>query len=81
MLTNLFLSLGLTRDSALWFWGRLCSGATIVLSIISLGGDHTILDDYLGPGWLGKKGLVVLAVIVMWLAGKFDSSTLPGRKP
>lgn len=75
MLTNLALSLGLTRDSAAWFWGRLVAGATLILAA----GPLDLLDPYVSDNW--QKTLTVLAVIIMWLAGKFDSSPLPaGRK-
>jgi hypothetical protein len=77
MITNLFLSLGLTRDSLVWFWSRLVSGAAIVLSIV-VSGSH-ILDPYVPPS--AMKVLAILAVLVLWLAGKFDSSPLPGQKP
>ena len=74
MLTDLVLSLGLTRDSWLWFWGRLVSGATLILAA----GPLDLLDAYVSDNW--QKALTVLAVIVMWLAGKFDSSPLPAAR-
>lgn len=71
-LTNLFLSFGLTRDSFVWFWGRLVSGSLLLLTGL------VPLDVYIGPG--GQKALTVAAVVVLWLSGKFDASTLPGAK-
>lgn len=75
MLTNLLLNLGLTRDWAGWLWGRLISGATIVMALYALNGDNTF-SGYVTPHEL--KALIVVAVVVMWLAGKYDSSELPG---
>lgn len=72
MLTNWLLSLGLTRDSLIWFWGRLSSGAVLVLAGL------VPMDAYISPGW--QKVITVGAAIVLWLSGKFDSSPLPGRK-
>lgn len=73
MLTNAFLSLGLTRDSLVWFWSRLVTGALLLASGV------VPLDQYIGPRW--EKALTVTCVIILWLAGKFDSSPLPGKKP
>lgn len=72
MLTNWFLRLGLTRDSAIWFWGRVSSGALLVASGL------VPLDAYVGPKW--AKFITVSAVVVLWLSGKYDSSSLPGKK-
>jgi cytochrome b subunit of formate dehydrogenase len=72
VLTTLFLRLGLTRDDALWFWSRLTSGALLIVSGL------VPLDSYVGP--TGHKALTVGAVIVLWLAGKYDASSLPGKK-
>lgn len=74
MFANWLIGLGLTRDSAAWFWGRLVSGATILLAAGPLG----LLDAYVSEPW--QKTLTVIAVIVMWLAGKYDSSPLPAAR-
>ena len=66
------ISLGLTRDSLLWFWSRLASGALLISSGL------VPLDTYIGPRW--AKVVQVLAVLVLWFAGKYDSSPLPGGK-
>ena len=72
MLTRWLISLGVTRDSALWFWSRLVSAAAV------LGTGLVNLSAYLSPGQI--KATQVGAVIVLWLAGKYDSSQLPGEK-
>jgi hypothetical protein len=72
MLTNLLLDLGLTRDSLLWLWGRLAAGAALIASGL------VPLDGYVGPGW--AKAITIAAVIVLWLAGKYDASPLPGKR-
>ena len=71
-ITNLILTLGLTRDSALWFWGRLSSGALLVVSGL------VPLDAYVSPGW--HKVITVGAAVVLWLSGRYDTSPLPGEK-
>lgn len=71
-ITNTLLTLGVTRDSLLWFWGRLVSGALL----ISMG--LIPLDQYVSPDW--QKAITVGAAIVLWLSGKYDSSPLPGNK-
>ena len=75
-ITNVVQSLGFTRDSVGWFWGRLVSGATIVMGVVALGGP--LFNDYLTPQH--QKWLIVAAVVVLWLAGRYDSSPLPGGK-
>lgn len=71
-ITSTLLSLGLTRDSKLWVWGRVVSGATLLISLLPAG----MLDDYLSPSW--KKWVTAVAVLVLWLSGKYDTSPLPG---
>lgn len=72
MLTQWLCTLGFTRDSALWFWGRLSSGALLIVSGL------VPLEPYVGPRW--SKAITVAAVAVLWLAGKYDSSSLPGKR-
>lgn len=72
MLTNAIISLGLTRDSLLWFWSRLVSGALLIVSGL------VPLDAYVTP--TQHKILTVSAAVVLWLGGKYDSSPLPGAK-
>jgi hypothetical protein len=75
MLTTWFVSLGLTRDSAVWFWGRLVSGATLFLGYVVL--DPMTVGQYLTATEV--KAVTLLAVVVLWLAGKYDSSPLKGK--
>lgn len=75
-ITSSVQALGLTRDSWIWLWGRFVSGATIITGLIALG-NH-MLDAYLTPGEV--KYLTMAAVVVLWLAGRYDSSPLPGDK-
>jgi hypothetical protein len=72
MLTNWLLSLGLTRDSAMWFWSRLTSFALLVLS------GAVDLSPYLSPAHV--RSITFVCAIVLWFSGKYDSSPLPGRK-
>lgn len=73
-ITNTLLALGLTRDSWLWFWSRLVSGA----GIIAAAGPFGMLDPYFGPDT--QKWIIFACVIVLWLAGKYDTSPLPAAK-
>jgi hypothetical protein len=72
--TNKLIDWDFTRDSALWVWGRLTTGA----SIIVMSGEFIPIETYIGPSW--RKVLVVSSVIIMWLAGKYDSSPLPPKR-
>jgi hypothetical protein len=74
MLTNLILQLGLTRDSLVWFWGRLVTASTI----LAAAGPFDLMDPYLSDD--AQKWVVLVAVIILWLAGRYDSSPLPGRR-
>ncbi len=71
-ITDLVQSLGLTRDSAVWFWGRLTSGALLVVSGL------LPLDNYLSDQH--QHWLMAAAAIVLWLSGRYDSSPLPGAR-
>ena len=70
-ITSVLISLGITRDSLLWFWSRLVAGSLLVASGL------IPLEDYVGS-W--SRTIQVSAVIVLWLSGKYDSSPLPGKK-
>ncbi len=78
-LTNLITDVGLTRDSAVWFWSRVSALCAIVASGAV---------DLMGLGnWLGihlsetqVHWIVAVAVGVLWLAGRYDASPLPGGK-
>jgi len=71
-LTNKLIDLGVTRDSFIWFWGRLTTGALLLASGL------VPLTDYVGPWW--AKIITVSSVVILWLSGKYDSSPLPGKK-
>lgn len=78
MLSSWLMSLGLTRDSGVWFWSRVsavaalvASGAVDVLGIADWLGIH--LSDH-HAHWV-----TAICVAVLWIGGKFDSSPLPGR--
>jgi len=71
-ITNTLLALGVTRDSFIWFWSRLVAGATLVLTAGPLG----YLDPYFSDDT--QKWIVLGCAIVLWLAGKYDTSPLPG---
>jgi hypothetical protein len=70
-LTQWLVSLGLTRDSLLWFWGRLVSGAVLIFSGL------VPLDGYLSPN--SQRVLRVMAAVVLWFSGKWDTSPLPSK--
>lgn len=71
-LTQLLLNLGISRDSLMWFWGRLSAGALLIVS------GMVPLDNYVGPNW--HKVITVGATLVLWLSGKYDSSPLPSAQ-
>lgn len=71
-MTKLLLSLGLTRDSLIWFWSRLVSGALILLA-----GGTPLLSPYLSSRWI--RVVTVAAVVILWFAGKYDTSPLPSK--
>jgi hypothetical protein len=69
-ITSTLISQGFTRDSAVWFWGRLSTASLLIASGI------VPLDEYVGE-W--SKAIQIGAVIILWLSGKYDSSPLPGK--
>jgi len=67
---RLFLvNLGLTRDSWLWFWGKLSSGSLLLISGL------LPLQDYLTPHEV--KALTVTCTVILFFSGHYDSSILP----
>jgi hypothetical protein len=70
-LTNKLIDWNISRDSFIWFWGRISTGALLIASGI------VPLEQYVG-GW--SKAIQIVAVIILWLSGKYDSSPLPGAK-
>lgn len=79
MLTNLLMSLGLTRDSGVWFWGRVVAIAALVSSGAI---DLPWIGDYLGVhiSETAIHWITAICVVVLWFSGKFDASPLPGAK-
>ena len=69
MLTSYLISLGLTRDSWLWFWGKVTSGAALLATGL------LPLQDYFSPHTI--KGITVVCAILLWFSGHYDSSSLP----
>lgn len=79
MFTNLFTNCGITRDSALWFWGKVLSIATLVTS--------GVLDLPYWAGYLGIHATTteihwvqVLAVIALYISGQNSTSNLKGKE-
>lgn len=82
MLTNVFTSMGLTRDDAVWGWAQIVAFAGIILGA---GYDGKFVIDglaYLGinVGVTFAHWVVAGCAVVLWVSGRFDSSTLPGKK-
>lgn len=78
-LTSLFLSLGFTRDSATFWWGKVVSVAALITSGLfdpHIAGmfDPAVLG--IGPSTL--HWIQFVSVIVLYLSGQMSSSHLPG---
>lgn len=71
MLTNLLLRFNFTRDDITWFWSRLVSAAILLAS------GMIDLSKYFNP--TTSKVITVASVVVLWISGKYDSSSLPGK--
>ena len=79
MLANLLIKLGWTRDDWKLVWLQVVAVASLITSNVI---DLTY--------WLGYLGLpvsttfvhwvMVLAIIILWIAGKYSTSPLPGAK-
>lgn len=70
-LSGLFQSLGISRDSAVWFWGKF---AGTVLFLASIGADATALG--IPEAWL--RGIQVLALWVTYMSAQNSTSVLEG---
>lgn len=71
MLTNFFINIGLTRDSAIWMWGKWIGFCALVLSgLIDL---NQYLPDHIAY-WIRA-----IALISLMLSGHYDRSPLPGQ--
>lgn len=72
MLSQFLIQWGITRDSVIWFWSRVTTGALLLLSGV------IDLPSYVGPGW--AKTITITCSVILFFAGKYDSSPLPGKK-
>jgi hypothetical protein len=79
MLSSFLISRGLTRDSALWFWTELVSVAGLIASGLV---DIVYWANYLAIPLTTVElhWIQALAVLILWFAGKHDTSPLPGAK-
>lgn len=77
MLANLLINLGFTRDSKVWRWARISAVLTLIASgqvdIIGLGAWLGIHLTATAAHWI-----TAIAVLVLWFAGTYDTSPLPG---
>ena len=69
-MTSFLISLGVTRDSFLFVWGQLLSGAALIAT------GFIPLANYVGPKW--AHGLTIAAIAILWFSGKYNTSPLPG---
>lgn len=80
MITNLLLSLGLTRDSAVFFWGRVLALCSLIVShAFDVGAQLAALGFPIGT--VGVHRIEVVAIVVLWLASVNATSPLPGAPP
>jgi hypothetical protein len=71
MLTRFFLWLGLSRDDRVWLWSKIVSASALLTSGL------VPLDNYVTPA--EHKAITILAVCVLFLAGSYSTSPLPGK--
>jgi len=77
-ITTLFLAMGLTRDSHLWLWSRLVAVAALLSTgVVEISQVGAYIGVDISEVWANRIG--VAAVVVLWLAGKYDTSALPGK--
>lgn len=78
LLGNFFTNIGITRDSALWVRTQILIGASLVVSGVFNVQQWAM--DYLGWTLTGRelKWFWLICAGALWLAGKYDSSPLPG---
>lgn len=74
-LTNLLIDVGISRDSWLWFWGKLLSVATLITSGTL---DLTYWAQYVGlhPTTTQVHIAQATAIALLWLSGQYSSSPL-----
>lgn len=75
---DFFTSLGWSRDDAKWFWAQLLSGATLIVSGVL---DVGMVADYVGVhiSDVTVHRIVAFCIVVLWLAGKMQTSRLFGK--
>lgn len=69
-MNSLLISMGITRDSWLWFWSKLVSGAGLLVT------GFVPLDNYFTPPEI--KVITVICVVILFLSGQYSTSSLPG---
>lgn len=80
-MTPVFKSMGLTRDSATWWWGKVVGIATLVAS----GLMDPQIGGLLNPTELGVtpralKWVQLIAGLVIFVSAQNSNSRLPGEK-
>lgn len=71
MLTTFLINLGLTRDSVTWFWSRVVSLALVISSGVFDLSQYGVTDREMHM-------VSLVSALVLFFAGKYDSSPLPG---
>jgi hypothetical protein len=77
-LTRIFLSLGLTRDSMVWFWGKIVAISALIASGML---DLNYWLSYVGlhPTVYEIRWVQVISVIILYFSGQYSNSLLPGK--
>lgn len=77
MLSNWLFWNGFTRDDEIWWWGQLCGVAAAIASGVF---DLHYWANYVGLPFSEQAQHIVtaIAVFVLWLSGRMNTSPLPG---
>lgn len=75
MITNVLTNLGITRDSVLWFWGKLVG---LVVLITALGGETAYAQYGISPKWFHV--IQLLAAWLMIFSAQQSTSNLNAKK-
>lgn len=74
-ITNYLIAHGVSRDSTIWFWGKLLSiSALIVAGVVDVNYWSTYLGVHIPE--VGLHWIQVIAVAILYLSGKYDTSPL-----
>lgn len=73
MIARWLTALGITRDSALFFWGKL-TGA--ILFLASIGAEHASQQFGIPPGWM--HAIQIAAAWLVFFSAQQSTSRLPG---